>query len=118
MDEATLITRSFGEYAEANDDTQGVLWGTREWLDYIPHEVLNLSFWLVGINVNPFICVKNEQDLAFVEGMNAFAAFVILSQISLQDLLDSTTEYCLNEFGSLIGIQRVVSFVIGQPSTV
>ena len=43
VDEAAFLTRSFGEFAEANDDTQGALWGTREWLEYSPHEVSTLS---------------------------------------------------------------------------
>ena len=39
VDEAAFLARSFGEFAEANDDTQGALWGTREWLECSPHEV-------------------------------------------------------------------------------
>jgi hypothetical protein len=39
VDEAAFLARAFGEFAETNDDTQGVLWGTREWLDWSPHEV-------------------------------------------------------------------------------
>jgi hypothetical protein len=47
-DEAAFLARAFGEFAEANDATQGMLWGTRDWLDWSPHEVstfLSSVYW-------------------------------------------------------------------------
>lgn len=42
--------------------------------------------------------------------MNAFAALVILSQITLQDFLDLQSNERLRMFGHLVGLNRVVFF--------
>ncbi|KAJ6582851.1 hypothetical protein B0H10DRAFT_2098031 [Mycena sp. CBHHK59/15] len=33
VDEAAMFTRYFGDFAEANDESQGIIWGDRTWLD-------------------------------------------------------------------------------------
>jgi hypothetical protein len=33
VEEAAMFTRYFGDFAEANDDSRGIIWGDREWLD-------------------------------------------------------------------------------------
>jgi hypothetical protein len=33
VEEAAMFTRYFGDFAEANDDSRGIIWGEREWLD-------------------------------------------------------------------------------------
>ncbi|KAJ7491272.1 hypothetical protein FB451DRAFT_1222613 [Mycena latifolia] len=33
VDEAAMFTRYFGDFAEANDESRGCIWGEREWLD-------------------------------------------------------------------------------------
>jgi hypothetical protein len=47
--------------------------------------------------------------LARVDGMNNFAAFIILYQVSLQYFLDCSPETRIQEFGSHVGVQRLVS---------
>jgi hypothetical protein len=56
--------------------------------------------------------LKNEGDLASVDGMNVFASFVVL-----QDFLDLTPEMRLKEFGPLIGVYRVVSSILSTEET-
>lgn len=55
--------------------------------------------------------LQDERDLAAIDGMNVFAAAVILCSISLDDFLDKTPEERVEEFGDLIGRSRVVSRV-------
>ena len=52
---------------------------------------------------------KYEEDLAAVDGMNPFAALVILSSKPLQEILDSAPNARLAEFGPLVGFHRMVS---------
>jgi hypothetical protein len=52
---------------------------------------------------------QDEADLAIVEGMNPFAAFVMLYQISsLQEILDMSSERRMAEFSDLMGKSRIV----------
>ncbi|KZT72907.1 hypothetical protein DAEQUDRAFT_552793 [Daedalea quercina L-15889] len=90
VEEAASYARSFGDDAEAMDTTQGALWGSREWLDFDEQE--------------------GESDLAGVEGMNAFAASIILSQMSLDDFLDTSPEDRVQYFGPYVGHERLVRF--------
>lgn len=41
-------------------------------------------------------------------GMNPFAAFVMLYQANLDDILVMSAERRLEEFGRLLGVERVV----------
>lgn len=45
VEQAAMFTRCFGDCAEANDTTGGMIWGSREWLDNEEQEV-NLPFIL------------------------------------------------------------------------
>lgn len=51
---------------------------------------------------------QDEADLGSVEGMNPFAALVMLYQRSLQDILDMSPESRAAEFSYLVGSQRIV----------
>ncbi|KAG1871615.1 hypothetical protein F4604DRAFT_1769066 [Suillus subluteus] len=68
--EAALFVRTFGNLAQewAFNGSGNALWEDRGWLQVDEHE--------------------DEADLASVEGMNPFAAFVMLYQGSLQEILD------------------------------
>jgi hypothetical protein len=52
---------------------------------------------------------KDESDLASVEGMNHFAAAVVLCRATLQDLLDLDADVRIAEFGELVGVERMVT---------
>ncbi|TFY68590.1 hypothetical protein EVJ58_g926 [Rhodofomes roseus] len=90
VEEAALYVRYSGDDAEARDTAQGALWGAREWLDFDEQE--------------------GECDLAGVDGMNAFAASIILSQMSLDDFLDTSPEDRVQYFGPYVGHDRLVRF--------
>lgn len=51
---------------------------------------------------------QGESDLAKVHGMNAFAAFVMLYDRSLETILDLAPEVRLADFGQLLGQERMV----------
>jgi hypothetical protein len=51
---------------------------------------------------------QGELDLAGVHGMNAFAAFVMLYERSLETILDLSHEVRLADFGQLLGEERMV----------
>ncbi|KAJ7118748.1 hypothetical protein C8R44DRAFT_789150 [Mycena epipterygia] len=88
VDEAAMFTRYFGDFAEANDESRGIIWGDRAWLDDdVP---------------------EGEQDLAAVDGMNRFAAFVILCQIDLGEFLELGPEVRVEKFGVFVGLERIV----------
>ncbi|KAJ7771638.1 hypothetical protein B0H16DRAFT_1514188 [Mycena metata] len=87
VNEAALFTRYFGDFAEANDDSRGVIWGDRTWLDDdVP---------------------EGEQDLAAADGMNRFAAFLILCQIDLGEFLELTPEARVEKFSAFVGVERM-----------
>lgn len=52
---------------------------------------------------------QNERDLAAIVGMNTFAAFVVLYQNTIEDFLDSSPEARAENYGRLIGVDRIVS---------
>ncbi|KAI9570183.1 hypothetical protein HD554DRAFT_388738 [Boletus coccyginus] len=87
--EAAKLVRCFGEEACAisKERGHGILWDDREWLEEEERE--------------------GESDLAGVHGMNAFAAFVMLYDRSLETILDLSPEARLEEFGQLLGQERV-----------
>lgn len=51
---------------------------------------------------------QGESDLAGVHGMNAFSAFVMLYNRSLESILELSPEVRLAEFGQLLGQERMV----------
>ncbi|KAI6135976.1 hypothetical protein F5141DRAFT_3297 [Pisolithus sp. B1] len=86
--EAARVLRCFGEEACARAlRGASVLWGEREWLEEEEMEA--------------------EADLAEVEGMNAFAAYVMLYGRTVEDVLDMTSESRMEEFGGLVGKECV-----------
>jgi hypothetical protein len=52
--------------------------------------------------------LKGEQDLAAADGMNRFAAFLILCQIDLGDFLELTPDARVEKFGAFVGAERMV----------
>ncbi|KAJ7837063.1 hypothetical protein B0H14DRAFT_3704351, partial [Mycena olivaceomarginata] len=91
VEEAGRYVRVFGDQAEAGDAEEGgVVWGDRAWLDDdVP---------------------EGEQDLAAVDGMNHFAAYVILCQIDLGEFLELSPEERVERFGAFVGVERMVGF--------
>ncbi|KAG2141046.1 hypothetical protein DEU56DRAFT_796935 [Suillus clintonianus] len=89
--EAALFVRMFGNLAQAwaFNGSGKTLWEDRGWLQDEEHE--------------------DEADLASVDGMNPFAAFVMLYQRSLQELLDMSSESRTAEFSHVMGSQRIAS---------
>ncbi|KAF7359276.1 hypothetical protein MSAN_01270000 [Mycena sanguinolenta] len=88
VEEAAMFTRYFGDFAEANDDSRGMIWGDRPWLDDdVP---------------------EGEQDLAAADGMNRFAAYLILCQIDLGDFLELSAEARMEKFGAFVGVDRMI----------
>jgi hypothetical protein len=89
--EAALFVRTFGNLAQewASNGGGNALWQDRGWLQVDEHE--------------------DEADLASVEGMNPFAAFVMLYHVSLQEILDMSPESRAAEFSYLVGSQRIAS---------
>ncbi|KAF8841918.1 hypothetical protein BDN67DRAFT_1068110 [Paxillus ammoniavirescens] len=89
VEESARMVRCFGEEARANAIGQGrdVLWDEREWLEEEGRE--------------------GESDLSMVQGMNTFAAFVMLYDRPLQSILDSSSEVRQEEFGQLLGQERL-----------
>jgi hypothetical protein len=83
VEQAATTARLLGDVAESR--SQFGPWDDRLWLGVDEKEVFLAS---------PFLCrafgdvIQEERYLAGVDGMNAFAAAVILSQISLHDFLD------------------------------
>lgn len=87
IEEAARVVRCFGEEAcvRALQGAAGesVLWGEREWLEEEE--------------------TGGEADLMNVEGMNAFAAYVILYERTLEDVLDMSPESRMEEFWGWYG---------------
>ncbi|KAF9245706.1 hypothetical protein BU15DRAFT_58684 [Melanogaster broomeanus] len=89
-EESARIVRCFGEEARATaiDKGNDILWDEREWLEEEERE--------------------GESDLSGVQGMNAFAALVMLYDRPLQTILDSSSEARLGIFGQLLGQERLI----------
>ncbi|GJE89459.1 hypothetical protein PsYK624_055600 [Phanerochaete sordida] len=89
--DAAQSVRVFGDLAEERDVTRGALWGERPWLELEDEDL-------------------DERDLAAIDGMNAFAAAVVLSSASLDDFLERTPDERLEAFGDLVGRHRIETF--------
>ncbi|KAI0094483.1 hypothetical protein BDY19DRAFT_22568 [Irpex rosettiformis] len=90
VDAAALIIRRYGDMSYAEDTSNGLLWDDRHWLDSDYED-------------------PDERDLAVFDGMNVFAAAVILSRDNLDNFIDKPPEQRAAEFGELIGHDRIVS---------
>ena len=62
-----------------------------------------------------FVPDQDERDLAAVDGMNVFAAAIILSKNSLDEFLDKLPEQRSEDFGNLIGRARIVCLSLIKP---
>ncbi|KAK0230465.1 hypothetical protein IW262DRAFT_1291584 [Armillaria fumosa] len=89
VEDAAMFARYFGDVAEAEDVSQGSVWGDRAWLD---GEV-----------------AEEEESLAAVYGMNRFAAYVILCQITVEEFLDLSPQERIDRFGIYVGHERMMS---------
>ncbi|KAK7449620.1 hypothetical protein VKT23_013096 [Stygiomarasmius scandens] len=89
VEDAACFARLFGDMAEREDaqTTGGLLWGDRAWLeDDTPDE---------------------EESMAAADGMNRFAAYVILCQTTVDDFLEMVPEERITKFGPFIGNDRM-----------
>ncbi|KAK0499752.1 hypothetical protein EDD18DRAFT_1349950 [Armillaria luteobubalina] len=89
VEDAAMFARYFGDVAETEDVSQGTVWGDRTWLD---GEV-----------------AEEEESLAAVSGMNRFAAYVILCQITVEEFLDLSPQERIDRFGIYVGHERMMS---------
>ncbi|KAJ7599285.1 hypothetical protein C8J56DRAFT_1158241 [Mycena floridula] len=89
VEEAAMFTRHFGNLAECQDESGGVIWDDRLWLE---NDV-----------------AQDEEALAAIDGMNRFAAFLILCQIEIEDLMNLVPEERLKRFGSFVGNDRMIA---------
>ncbi|KXN87799.1 hypothetical protein AN958_08115 [Leucoagaricus sp. SymC.cos] len=87
--DAGRIIRYFGDLAEARDQTGGILWQPRDWLD---DEVS-----------------VDEEDLSKLDGMNRMSATILLCKASADEILDMLPEERMEHFGLLIGADAVNS---------
>ncbi|KAL4070291.1 hypothetical protein J3A83DRAFT_3170224 [Scleroderma citrinum] len=106
--EAAMFVRCFGDEAwrKAVGNASEVLWGQREWLLDEEQEVS--YFPGLDATFKNYIFVQGESDLAGTEGMNPFAAIVMLCGRTLEDILEMSPQMRLEEFRGLIGQERVV----------
>ncbi|KAJ4478414.1 hypothetical protein J3R30DRAFT_2898104 [Lentinula aciculospora] len=88
VQDAAAFARIFGDEAERRDDHGIGLWGDRAWLDDEAGE--------------------DEENLAIADGMNHFAACVILCQISLDEFLEISAEERSARFTPYVGNYRMV----------
>ncbi|THV07980.1 hypothetical protein K435DRAFT_772305 [Dendrothele bispora CBS 962.96] len=90
VEEAGFLTRLFGDMAEMEDvqTTGGLLWGDRGWLEGdTPDE---------------------EESMAAADGMNRFAAYMILCQIAVDDFIEMAPGERVTKFGPFVGDQRMI----------
>ncbi|EKM84410.1 hypothetical protein AGABI1DRAFT_124718 [Agaricus bisporus var. burnettii JB137-S8] len=85
--EAARFVRYFGEMAEMRDESGGVLWQPRGWLDVETSQ--------------------DEEDLAKLKGMNQMSATILLCKATTEDILNMLPEQRIEEFGFLIGLDAV-----------
>ncbi|KAI0348170.1 hypothetical protein BDW22DRAFT_1416471 [Trametopsis cervina] len=88
---AARTIRRWGHIVQTQDRSNGQIWDDRHWLSIDEED-------------------PDERDLAALEGMNVFAAAVILSRNSLDAFLDKPAEQRSEEFANLIGHDRINAF--------
>ncbi|KAI0334386.1 hypothetical protein GY45DRAFT_1367576 [Cubamyces sp. BRFM 1775] len=92
VEEAAAFVRLYGDAAAAAAECVEAVWGDRSWLTHDERD--------------------GEYDLCGVDGMNLFAASLLLSQTSLEDFLEKSADERLLDFEELIGMQRLTQFNI------
>ncbi|EIW75474.1 hypothetical protein CONPUDRAFT_169315 [Coniophora puteana RWD-64-598 SS2] len=89
--EAAFSVRHFAEGMEAeamnSQKQRAVLWGDRPWMDADEQD--------------------GEADMAHADGMNVFAAFVMLLQDPFDTIVSMSSEERTQEFSDLVGADRV-----------
>ena len=116
IEEAASLARAYGDVAESRDNVGGLLWQERWWLGERESEDSPLSEFQVRppCSVQKATlaswCVQDESELAMVAGMNAFAACLILSQMSSDQFLSLMPQERTERFGQLLGTKRMVRF--------
>ncbi|KAF7294720.1 hypothetical protein MIND_01009300 [Mycena indigotica] len=89
VNDSAMFVRYLGDYLEANDASEGAVWGDRAWFnDDIP---------------------EGESDLAAADGMNLFASLLILCQIGLEEFLELTPDERVAKFAIFVGAERMSS---------
>lgn len=111
LGEAAAFARMYGDLAEARDATGGDVWGERHWLTHEERDVCILGSRCTRISrvliTSP--SMQGEYDLCGVDGMNLFASCLLLSQASLEDFLEKSPEDRVLEYGTVVGVDRIVS---------
>ena len=112
VEEAAKFVRCFAEGACAISKQRGreMIWDEREWLEEEEREVslFDRVCRVVCARAIDVALSQGESDLAGVHGMNAFAAFVMLYDRSIEAVLGLTPEGRLADFGLLLGEERMV----------
>ncbi|KAI0828957.1 hypothetical protein BC628DRAFT_1182504 [Trametes gibbosa] len=88
--EAAAFARMYGDAAASLHDSAGAFWTERTWLTHDERD--------------------GEYDLCRVDGMNLFAASLLLSQTTLEDFLEKNADERLLEYGDLVGTERMTRF--------
>ena len=109
VEEAALFSRLYGDWCEANDRTNGAIWGNREWLDTDILEVWKPSF---SGQLSDLRLQDEEANLASLNGMNHFSASIILCQVSVEEFIDLLPEERIAAFGPYILADRLVMLFI------
>ncbi|KAK1230488.1 hypothetical protein PQX77_006416 [Marasmius sp. AFHP31] len=87
VEAAAVHIRNFGDIVASDGNSNPILWGDRDWLEGDVSE--------------------DEAGLAVADGMNHFAAVVILCQVGVQDVLDMQPEDRISSFGPYVGNERM-----------
>jgi len=108
--ETAKFVRCFGDEAagKAAGSAKEALWDEREWLDDEEREVRDSGLDAI---FKYYIVVQGESDLAMAEGMNPFSAVVMLYGWTLEHIFEMSPQGRLEEFGGLIGEERMVSWL-------
>jgi len=61
------------------------------------------------------LAFQEEESMAAADGMNRFAAYVILCQITVDDFLEMVPEERITKFGPFIGNDRMVTGLCWAP---
>ncbi|KAI8995275.1 hypothetical protein BD414DRAFT_410707 [Trametes punicea] len=92
VEEAAAFTRLFGDLVQARADVPKSTWEEREWLTHDERD--------------------GEFDLSGVQGMNLFAASLLLSHTTLEDFLEMSSHERVLQYGQLVGMDRITQFNI------
>ncbi|KAK2462466.1 hypothetical protein APHAL10511_005436 [Amanita phalloides] len=89
VQEAAALTRYIGDMAQEADETDGVLWSDRSWLESID---------------------KDEENLSNGSGMNRFISAIVLNQVPLDDFVTMTGEERHQAFSKYVGADAIALF--------